>query len=418
MKGLVSRAFPALESRNYRLYFFGQLVSLSGTWLQHVALGWLVLTLTNSAFWVGLIAALTTLPTFLFSLLGGVVADHFSKRNILIATKSAEMVIAFILGALTITGKINISHIVVLSFLFGVTNAFDAPARQAFAVEMVEKKALSSAIALNSGVFNSARTIGPTVAGLLIAFVGVGGAFIVNGLSYIAVLGGLLLMRFKEQIIPKNVYPLRQIKEGLIYSFTHPIIRSLLFFVAVASIFGWSHLTILPVVARDILHLNASGLGFLYAASGAGSATAGMLVSAFSRRIKATTFIMGGAFLYGISLLFLTFTTNIWFSYVWLFLSGFGLLALLSTLNATIQHLVGDSIRGRVMSVYVFMLIGMLPFGNFQVGYFAEVFGPWVAFRICAVVVTVYGIGILLRHIRLPKTRLDLGAQSQSRTDI
>lgn len=418
MKSLVSRAFPALESRNFRLYFFGQLVSLSGTWLQHVALGWLVLTLTNSAFWVGLIAALTTLPTLLFSLFGGVVADRFPKRDILIATKSAEMVIAFILGVLTITGKIHISHIAVLSFLFGMTIAFDAPARQAFAAEMVEKKALSSAVALNAGVFNSARAIGPAIAGLLIAFVGVGGAFIANGISYIAVLYGLFLMRFNEKIKVKHTHPLKQIKEGLVYSFTHPIIRSLLFFVTIASIFGWSHLTILPVVARNLLHLDASGLGFLYAASGAGSAAAGIIASAFSRKTNSTPFILGGAFLYGISLFLFTFTTNIWFSYLWLFFSGFGLLILLATLNATIQHLVDDSIRGRVLSVYVFMLIGMLPFGSFQVGYFAEVFGPWAALRICAVMVTAYGIGILLKHMRLPKTRLDLGAQSQSRTDI
>ncbi len=418
MKGLISKAFPALESRNYRLYFFGQLVSLSGTWLQNVALGWLVLTLTNSAFWVGLIAAITTLPTFLFSLLGGVVADRFPNRSILIITKSSETVIAFILGFLTVTGNIHISHIVVLSFLFGMTIAFDAPARQAFAADMVEKKALSSAVALNAGVFNCARAIGPAVAGFSIAFVGVGGAFILNGVSYFAVLAGLLMMHFKEKKHRHHDHPFIQIKEGLVYAFTHPTIRSLLFFVTVSAVFGWSHLTILPVVARDILHLNASGLGFLYAASGAGSAVAGIIASAFSRKTNSTLFILTGAFLYGISLFLFTLTTNLWFSYLWLFLSGFGLLTLLSTLNATIQHIVPDSIRGRIMSVYVFMLIGMLPFGNFQVGFFGEMFGPWTALRICAAVVTAYGIGMFLKHMRLPKTRLDIGAQSQSRTDI
>ena len=270
MKRFIFQAFPAFESRNFRLWFIGQLVSLSGTWMQNVALGWLVLTLTNSAFWVGLIAAITTFPALLFSLFGGVIADRFPKKNILLITKSFEMILAFGLGALTLTGRVQIEHIVVFAFLFGLNLAIDAPARQAFSSEMVEKKALSSAIALNAGVFNSARVIGPSLGGFVIAYMGIGGAFIVNGLTYLGAIGGLLLMKFSEKIIRKDTHPLQQIKEGLVYSFTNPSIRTLLFFVSIASMFGWSHLTILPVVARDILHLDASGLGFLYAASGFG----------------------------------------------------------------------------------------------------------------------------------------------------
>ena len=418
MKEFISKIFPALKSRNFRLWFVGQLISLSGTWMQNVALGWLVLNLTNSAFWVGLVAATTTFPSLLFSLFGGVIADRFPKRNILLLTKSFEMVLAFILGALTLTGKVQIEHVMVYAFLFGLNIAIDAPARQAFSSEMVDRKVLSSAIALNAGIFNSARVIGPSLGGFVIGYAGVGGAFIVNGFTYLAAIGGLLLMSFQEKIVPKHMNPIKQIKEGLVYSFSNPSIRTLLFFVSVASVFGWSHLTILPVVARDILHLDATGLGFLYAASGAGSVCALIIVSAFSRKVHPLVFIIGGSTLYGISLFLLTLTENVSFSYIWLFLSGAGILAMLSMLNASIQHQVKDSIRGRVMSVYVLMLIGLLPLGNFQIGYFAQVFGPWIALRICAVVVLLYGFQMLFRHMKLPKVRFDLGAQSQSRTDI
>ncbi len=418
MKRFIFQAFPAFESRNFRLWFIGQLVSLSGTWMQNVALGWLVLTLTNSAFWVGLIAAITTFPALLFSLFGGVIADRFPKKNILLITKSFEMILAFGLGALTLTGRVQIEHIVVFAFLFGLNLAIDAPARQAFSSEMVEKKALSSAIALNAGVFNSARVIGPSLGGFVIAYMGIGGAFIVNGLTYLGAIGGLLLMKFSEKIIRKDTHPLQQIKEGLVYSFTNPSIRTLLFFVSIASMFGWSHLTILPVVARDILHLDASGLGFLYAASGFGSVAALVTVSALSRKVHPLVFIIGGSTIFGISLILFTFTTNIYLSYIWLFFSGAGVLALLAMLNATIQHQVKDSIRGRVMSVYVLMLIGLLPIGNFQIGYFAQVFGPWVALRICGIVVLLYGFQMIFRHMKLPVVRFDIGAQSQSRTDI
>src|SRR6185437_7149335 len=241
-------AFPALQNKNYRLYFGGQLISLIGTWLQIVAQGWLVLQLTNSAFLIGLITALSTLPTLFLTLFGGVIVDQFPKKIILLFTQSAAMVLAFILGVLTVLNVITVWEIGLIAFLLGSVNAIDSPARQAFVSEMVDKEQLPSAIALNSGIFNAARVIGPSVAGLLIALIGTGGAFIVNGISYIAVIIALVIMRTSSNPVRKKINAIKAIREGLKYSFSHPIIRTLILFTGVSSIFGWSYTTVMPVI--------------------------------------------------------------------------------------------------------------------------------------------------------------------------
>lgn len=234
--------FPALRSRNYQLFFTGQFISLVGTWLQVVAQGWLVLQLTNSAFLVGVVAAASTAPTLFLSLFGGVIVDRFSKRRILLFTQSASMALAFVLGVLTVVKVITVAQITFLAFLLGVVNAMDAPARQAFLIEMVEREALGSAIALNSGIFNAARVIGPSAAGILIAIVGTGGAFIINSVSYTAVITALFFIRAKKSAAPElRMRPLKAIGEGVLYSFTHPVIRALLLFTAITSVFGWSY---------------------------------------------------------------------------------------------------------------------------------------------------------------------------------
>jgi MFS family permease len=244
-------AFPALQNRNYRIYFFGQFFSLIGTWLQIVAQGWLVLQLTSSPFLIGLVAALATVPSLLFSLFGGVVVDRFSKKKILYFTQSASMLLALTLGVITNAGLATVPVIGTIAFLMGTVNAVDAPARQSLVPELVKKPHLPSAIALNSGIFNAARVIGPGLAGLLIAWVGIGGAFIANGLSYIAVLVALWFVRIHEQPATRILHPLAAIREGIMYSFTHPVIRVLLIFVGMVSIFGWSYTTIMPVIARE-----------------------------------------------------------------------------------------------------------------------------------------------------------------------
>ncbi len=390
--------FPALSNNNYQLYFWGQLISLIGTWLQIIAEGWLVFKLTNSAFLVGVIAAAGTLPTLLFSLFGGVLVDKFPKKNILLLTQFGSMILAFTLGILTVLNIINVIQIGILAFLLGVLNAIDIPARQAFVPEIVSRPQLSSAIALNSGIFNAARVIGPGVAGALIALVGIGGAFLVNGVSYIAVIAALLLMKAKDIVYPNDQHPIEAIKQGLKYSFNHPVISTLLIFVGVVSVFGWSHAIVLPVIAQNTFHTDATGLGYLYMASGAGALLATFVVSLLANKFSPVIFIIGGNTVFSLSLLLFTFTSNFFMALVFLFFSGLGLLTQYAMMNTTVQHTVSDEVRGRVMSIYVLMFLGLAPLGSLQIGWLSEHFGTAFAIRVGAVIVFLFGILVLWRR--------------------
>lgn len=388
----ISKAFPALESRNYQLYFSGQLVSQIGTWLQIVAQGWLVLQLTNSAFLIGLVATVSTLPSLLFALFGGVIVDRFDKRLILIGTQSAAMVLAFILGLLTVMHIVTVPEILVLSALLGTVTAIDVPARQAYAIELVEKSALTSAIALNTGVYNAARVIGPAIAGLLIALVGTGGAFILNGISYIAVIIALLFITTKSRISEVTVHPIRAIKEGLVYSFSHERIRMLLIFAAVVSIFGWSYTTIMPIITKDIFHLGAGGLGDFFAAGGLGALVGTFILSAFGHKRSENFFIIGGTFLFGISILLFTLTASIPFALMLLFSANLGLILEFATINTALHHMVDNTMRGRVMSIYTLVFLGLAPIGNFEVGFLGDRFDSRIAIQIGTLIVLCFGI--------------------------
>lgn len=394
-------SFPALQSRNYRVYFFGQFFSLIGTWLQIVAQGWLVLQLTSSAFLIGLVAALGTAPSLLFSLFGGVVVDRFSKKRIMYFTQSANMVLALLMGVLTNLGLATVPVIGTIAFLMGTVNALDAPARQALVPELVGRARLPSAIALNSGIFNAARVIGPGLAGLLIAWVGIGGAFIANGLSYIAVLIALYFVRIREVPGDRTLHPLQAIKEGVTYSFTHPIIRVLLLFVAVVSIFGWSYTTIMPIIAQETFGLDAKGLGYLYSATGLGALLATYLVGAYGNKIPPLVFILGGNTLFALCLILFSFTTNFTLALVLLFFIGVGLLSQASMMNTLVQGLVKQEFRGRVMSIYILMFLGMAPVGNFEIGYLAEHLGITWSFVLNAVVVLLMGLLVFLYRQRI-----------------
>lgn len=383
----VIKIFPAMSSRNYQYYFVGQLISQIGTWLQIVAQGWLVLQLSHSALQVGLVAACATLPSFLFSLFGGVIVDRFNKKYLIVITQTLSMVLALILGVLAVTNVISVWHIAILAFALGVVGAVDMPARQAFVSEMVESDKVASAIALNAGIFNAARVIGPSVAGILIAIVGVGGAFILNGVSYIAA----IIVQFL--IIPKihqarvHPHPFRAIKDGVSYTASHPLIRSLLILTAVVSIFGWSYTTVMPILAQNVFHVGAAGLGYLYAASGLGALVATVVVSSLSSKISSTKFIIGGNILFALSMIGFSFVSNIVGAYVFLFFAGCGLLSAFSVINARIQHLVEPEFRGRVLSVYLLFFVGLFPVGNFQIGLLSEHFGAQVAIRLGSVIV-------------------------------
>lgn len=388
--------FPAFNNRNYRLYFLGQLISLIGTWLQIVAQGWLVLELTNSALLIGVVAACATLPTLLFSLFGGVIVDRFNKKKILIFTQSMSMVLALVLGLLTVFKIINVWHIAILAFLLGTVNAVDAPARHSFVIEMVGRKHLASAIALNSGIFNLARVIGPSVAGILIGVFGIGGAFILNAASYVAVVVALIYVRAKSIIPESHPHPIKAIKEGLTYSFTHSTIAILLIYTGVVSVFGWSYTTILPLIAKQTFHVDAMGLGYLYAAAGLGALIATIIVSALNNKISPLVLILGGSTLFSLSIFSFTFVTNLVPAYFLLFIAGLGLLCQFATINTTIQHHVEDKYRGRVMSIYMLMFLGLFPIGNFQIGFLSEHFGTGFAMRLGMVVIIAFGIFVYL----------------------
>lgn len=398
------KVFPALQNRSFRLYFFGQLVSLIGTWLQIVAEGWLVFQITHSAFYVGMVAALATLPTLALALFGGVIVDRLPKRNILFFTQTASMVLALIYGFLTVFGLINIAEISLLAFLLGVVNALDAPARQAFVGEMIEREHLSSAIALTAGTWNGARVIGPSIAGILIALIGVGGAFIINGISYIAVIIALILMRVAAFKAPDiHPHPIQAIRDGISYSLSHPAIKTLLVFSGVVSIFGWSYSTMMPVIAQNTFHVGAGGLGQLYAASGVGALLAVMIGSAYGNKLSPFAFIFGGNILFAISLILFTMTSNFITALVLLFLVGFGLLMVFPTINSTIQHQVEDRYRGRVLSIYTITFLGFFPIGNFEVGLVSEHFGTGFALRLGAFVILAAGIWFYLSRGKLLK---------------
>lgn len=384
--------FPALQNKNYFIFFITSLVSLIGSWLQIVAEGWLVLQMTNSAFWVGMVAALSTLPILLFSLFGGVIIDRMPKKNILVFTQSAAMFLAFVYGFLTVFHVINIFEISVLAFLLGVVSAIDMPARQSFIPKVVDSKDLGSAIALGSGAFNAARVIGPSVAGILIALTGSGGAFILNGISYIPVILALYYMSVHEVIPSEHPAPFKAIKQGIVYVARHPVIRTLLILTGITSIFGWSYSTMMPVIAKNTFHLDASGLGYLYAAGGLGAMVATVIVSSLSKKNLSVFFIFGGNVVFTIGIILFTFTTNLFIALFLLALVGVGLLSQFTTLNTTIQHMVTDEVRGRVMSIYTLIFIGFLPFGNFEIGFLSEHFGTQIAIRIGAVVVLASGI--------------------------
>ncbi|RJQ26786.1 MFS transporter [Candidatus Parcubacteria bacterium] len=396
-------AFPAFKYKNYRLYFTGQLVSLIGVWLQIVALGWLVLKLTNSALLVGISSALSTLPVLFFVLFGGVLVDRFHKKTVLFLTQAAAMILALTLGILTITNLINIQLVFILAFLTGIINALDSPTRQAFVIQLVGREDLRSAVALNSGTFNGARIIGPAIAGFIIAGFGLGMAFILNALTFLAIIIALIFIKSNEILPLTHPHPIKAIKEGIVYSFTHPIIRILLILTAITSIFGWSYSIIMPVIAQDVFQSGAKELGYLYSATGVGALLGTILLSTISKKIQPLNLIIYGNFIVFVSLVVFSFMNNLLLSLIPLFFAGLGIIMQVSTINSTIQELVANKIRGRVMSLYVLMFMGMFPVGSLQIGFLAEHLGALNAVRIGAFILLLSGLYIFIKRDKIQK---------------
>jgi len=369
--------FNSLRYRNYRLFFAGQSISLVGTWMQIIAISWLVYSLTNSALLLGLVGFFSQIPSFFLSPFTGVFIDRWNRHRILVVTQILSMIQAFVLAYLTLTGTINILSIILLSLSLGIINAFDMPARQAFVIEMVEKKEdLPNAIALNSSLVNVARFIGPAIAGLLVAIVGEGYCFLINAVSYIAVIIALLAMKINK--IPKRVRTnniTKEIKDGFKYSFGFAPIRSILLLLGLVSLIGMPYLVLMPIFAKDILHGGAHTLGFLMAAAGVGALTGGIYLASRKSVLGLWKILTIAASIFGVGLIIFAFSKNIYFSLGMMLVSGFGMLLLIAVSNTLLQTITDDDKRGRVMSFFTMAFMGMSPFGNLIAGAMADKIG-------------------------------------------
>ncbi len=371
------QVFSSLSHRNFRLFWIGQIISLSGTWMHHAAQNWLVYTLTNSPFYLGLAGMAASLPILLFTLAAGVLADRHSKKNIILATQITLTVLALALALIVAFGTVTVWHVLILAFFMGTANSFEIPSRQSFIIEMVGKEDLLNAIALNSSAFHASRMIGPAIAGLIIELLGIAACFFINAFSFIAAIGSLLKMKFKDELPRKSPRQgiIIEFKEGIRYIFNNRDVRTLILSVGIISFFGFPYITFIPVYAKDILGTGAQGMGMLMSCAGSG-AFFGAVMLAFrgDTSRKGVTMAVSGI-TFSLSLLIFSLSKNIWLSYTVLFFLGFGAINQIATANSLLQVAVPDELRGRVMSSFTTMFLGMSPLGNFALGSLAHYSG-------------------------------------------
>jgi MFS family permease len=368
------RAFSALRHRNFRVFYFGQLLSLTGSWMQTTAQGWLVLELTNSALRLGIVTAVTSIPTLLFTLWAGDLADRHDKRRIILIAQCVALSAALALAVLTGTERITYGALLV--FVLGTASAFEIPTRQAFFVDLVGPADLPNAIALNSAAFNATRIVGPGLAGAVIATAGVAACYAANAVSYIAVITGLLMMRLPAFTpAARTTSTIENIREGLAYIRSDRLVRTLVWLVAGMSVTALPYLMLLPVFARDVLRVGAPGLGSLMAATGSGALVAGVALASGRLRLPRGRLILGATTCSALLLIAFSQSRSYPLSLVLLALTGFCMILNNASVNALLQSRVPDRLRGRVMSVYVFMFIGMTPLGALQGGALARWFG-------------------------------------------
>jgi MFS family permease len=366
--------FRALRNRNYRLFFVGQGVSLTGMWMQQVAMSWLVYRLTNSAFLLGLVGFSLQIPSFILAPFTGVIADRHNRRNLLIMTQILAMAQALIVAALVLTGAIRFWHILSLSIFLGLVNSLDLPARQSFVIDMVDdKEDLGNAIALNSSIFNGARLIGPSIAGILIAATGEGVCFLINGMSFLVVIAALLAMKIAHcEKVGHDAHILHDLKEGLSYAIDSVSIRAILLLLGLTSLMGMQYVVLMPIFADNILHGGPHALGFLMGASGTG-ALLGSLYLASRKTVLGLARIIGlSPALLGASLIAFSLSRSLTLSLLLMFVSGFAIIAQLASSNTVIQTVVDDDKRGRVMSLFVMAFVGTMPFGSLVAGCLAS----------------------------------------------
>lgn len=391
-------SFGALRHRNYRLFFAGHLTSLSGTWMQRVAQAWLVYEITKSSLALGVVSFAGGLPTVFFSLFAGALADRFEKRRILIICQTVAMVQAFILAALTLTNKVTYWQIVVLGTLLGVADSFDTPTRQSFIKEMVGEKDLMSAIALNSSAFNTARLIGPALAGVLIYSVGIGACFLINAFSFLAVIAAYALLKIPPKAEREVNHTLESIKQGLRYVRNHRIVTTAMSLIAIASICTFSYPTLLPVFTDKVLSGKAGVYAALMTSIGAGALITAIIIAAIGDIRNKGQVATRGVILFPLALWLLSFTTNPTSAYIACFIAGSTMISFTAVMNTLVQSAIDDSYRGRVMSLYVLLFLGPLPFGSLIAGRLAESIGVVNTIRLGATVSIVSSILVLNRN--------------------
>lgn len=388
--------FRALRNKNYRLFFYGQSLSLVGTWIQQVALSWLIYSVTNSPFLLGFVMFAGQLPTFLIAPFAGVLADRYDKRKIIIITQAVAMLQAILLAIFVLTNHINVTVLIILNIILGISNAFDIPTRQSFVIQMVEhKEDLPNAIALNSSIVNGSRLIGPAIAGILVASLGEGICFLINAISFVFVIISLLLMKVgkEEKADHGNVSILKELKEGFHYSFGFLPIKSVILLLATVSLFGNPYLVLLPIFAKNILNGDATTLGYLNSAVGLGALGAALYLASRKSTLGLGKIIATTTFIFALSLISFSFSKTFPLSLIILLFCGFGMMMQTAGSNTILQTLSSDDMRGRVMSFYTVAFRGMAPFGSLWAGTFADNFGAPVTVLISGIVCL--GAGIL-----------------------
>ena len=391
--GSLARGFRALEVRNYRLYWFGQLISQSGSWMQRTAQDWLVLQLTHSPFALGLVTALQFLPIMLLSLIGGVISDRMRKHRLVLMTQTAALIQTIVFAVLVATGMIQLWHIYILATAQGIINAIDNPARQTFAVELVGREHLVNAVALNSMTFNGARIIGPALAGLLIAKVGTASTLYLNAASFVAVIAGLLMMdpaAFFSAPPPMTGPAGRRMLEGLTYVWRTPTVMLIMIIVAAIGTFGYNFSVVIPLLAGFVLHTDAAGFGGLSAFLGAGSLI-GAIGTAYARQITLRRLVIASG-CFSLLLGAVALSTSFLLSAALLIAIGFAGILFSTSANTLLQLTVPDSLRGRVMGLYMLLFAGSTPIGGFLIGSLSNVIGVSETLLLCALLCLV-GVG-------------------------
>lgn len=388
-----SKTFEALQFPNYRLWFIGQFASLVGTWMQSTAQGYLVYELTGSPAYLGYVGFATGIPFWIFSLIGGVACDRISRQRLLIITQSVAMMLAFILAALVFMDVVQPWHIIVLAILLGINNAFDTPARKAFVSEMVSREALVNGIALNASMFNLATAVGPAVAGLAYATLGPAWCFTINGISYLAVITALAMMRFRTFLAPiRTQSTWSDVKEGLSYVLHNKTIMLLIGMLGVTSLFGMSYSTLIPAWAVDVLKGDATTNGWLQSVRGIGALIASLMIASLGASAKRGRMLTIGSFLFPVLVIVFSFIRSVPLALLVLLGVGWAFSILNILANSLVQHIVPDHLRGRVMSIYALIFLGMMPLGSMLGGLLAEAYGTPFAVLASASVALMFAI--------------------------